>query len=129
MSIRFTETTAAVGVSLGIDLKKWLYSGQSEFQKIDVVETTHLGKMLLIDGLVMLTEHDEFVYHEMISHLPLFVHPNAKNVLVIGGGDGGTVREILKHPEVELVDLVDIDKMVTDVYCPPITYRKSELLF
>ncbi len=91
-----------------------LFSGKSEFQTVDVVETRGHGKMLLNDGLVMLTERDEFVYHDMITHVPLFVHPNPKKVLIIGGGDGGTAREVIRHPEVEKCVMVEIDGMVVD---------------
>lgn len=91
-----------------------LFSGKSEFQRVDVVETKAYGTMLLLDGLVMITDADEFIYHEMISHIPLCLHKNPRRVVVIGGGDGGTVREILKHPEVEEVILCEIDAMVID---------------
>ncbi len=91
-----------------------LFSGKSEFQKVEVVQTRWHGKMLLNDDLVMLTEADEFVYHDMITHVPLFTHPDPKKVLVIGGGDGGTAREVLRHENVEKVVMVEIDKMVVD---------------
>jgi spermidine synthase len=101
---------------LGLRLKveKVLFSGKSEFQTVDVVETKGHGKMLLNDGLIMVTERDEFAYHDMITHVPLFVHPNPKNVLVIGGGDGGTAREVIRHPGVEKCTMVEIDAMVVD---------------
>jgi len=101
---------------LGIKFKveKVLFSGKSEFQTVDVVETKGHGKMLLNDGLIMVTERDEFAYHDMISHVPLFVHPNPKNVLVIGGGDGGTAREVIRHAGVEKCTMVEIDGMVVD---------------
>lgn len=95
-------------------VRETLFSGTSPYQKVDIVDTITFGRMLLLDDMVMTTEKDEFVYHEMISHVPLLVHPNPKRVLVIGGGDGGTVREILKHPEVEEVVLCEIDDMVID---------------
>lgn len=79
-----------------------------------VVETAGHGKMLFNDGLAMISERDEFIYHDMITHVPLFVHPSPKQVLVIGGGDGGTAREVLRHPDVELCTMVEIDKMVVD---------------
>jgi spermidine synthase len=91
-----------------------LFSGKSDFQTVDVVETKAYGTMLLLDGLVMLTDSDEFIYHEMISHIPLCLHPNPRRVVVIGGGDGGTVREILKHKDVEEVILCEIDGMVIE---------------
>ena len=95
-------------------VEKTLSSVKSQFQQVDVVQTTRLGKMLLNDGLVMLTESDEMVYHDMISHVPLFVHPNPKKVLVIGGGDGGTAREVLRHSSVEKCVMVEIDEVVID---------------
>lgn len=95
-------------------VKNVLFSGKSEFQTVDVVETEGHGKMLLNDGLVMVTERDEFVYHDMIVHVPMFVHPNPKKVLVIGGGDGGTAREVLRHSSVEKCVMVEIDGMVVD---------------
>ena len=76
--------------ALKFKVNKVLFSGKSPFQTVDVVETELLGKMLLNDGLIMVTEKDEFVYHDMIAHVPMFTHPNPKKVLVIGGGDGGT---------------------------------------
>ena len=91
-----------------------LYSGKSSFQSVDVVKTRGYGKMLLNDGLVMVSEKDEFIYHDMIAHIPLFVHPEPENVLVIGGGDGGTVREVCRHESVKKCVMVEIDKMVVD---------------
>jgi len=91
-----------------------LYHAESEFQVVDIVDTKYWGRMLLLDGLVMTTEKDEFVYHDMISHIPMLAHPNPKQVLVIGGGDGGTVREVLRHPSVERVVLCEIDGLVIE---------------
>ncbi|MEM5793283.1 MAG: polyamine aminopropyltransferase [Candidatus Aenigmatarchaeota archaeon] len=100
------------GVALKIKIENILCSHQSKFQKIEVFETKPFGRMLVIDGIVMLTEADEFCYHEMITHVGMCVHPKPENVLIIGGGDGGTVREVLKHPEVKKVDLCEIDEDV-----------------
>lgn len=88
---------------------------QSDFQKIQVYETTGFGRMLVLDGKVQCTERDEFTYHEMLVHVPLLTHPNPRKVLVVGGGDGGTVREVLRHPDVEQVTLVEIDPQVIEV--------------
>ncbi len=105
----------AHGCTLSVRINEVLYQGASDFQKIMVFQTERLGRMLVLDGTTMLTEFDEFSYHEMITHVPLLIHPKPSRVLVIGGGDGGVVREALKHPEVELVHLCEIDRGVVDV--------------
>lgn len=115
MNLKFTEQYPEVGASFTLQVSSILFKGRSKFQEIQVIETNHFGKILIIDNFIMLTERDEFIYHEMIVHPSLYVHPNPGKILVIGGGDGGTVREILKHPEVRHVDLVDIDEMVSRV--------------
>jgi spermidine synthase len=101
-------------VRTSFKLKKRLFKGKSPFQTVEVVETAGHGRLLLIDGMTMVSERDEFVYHEMIAHPALFLHPKPRNVLVIGGGDGGTVREVLKHRSVERCILVEIDALVVD---------------
>ncbi|UTW60317.1 polyamine aminopropyltransferase [Kordiimonas sp. SCSIO 12603] len=114
---------------LGLRLKveKVLFSGKSEFQSVDVVETKGHGKMLLNDGLIMVTEKDEIAYHDMIAHVPLFTHPNPKKVLVIGGGDGGTAREVIRHKGVEKCVMVEIDAMVVDACKEHIPQTSSAL--
>ena len=97
-----------------MEVKKTIYHGESEFQTLDILDTFEFGRMLLLDGVVMLTERDEFVYHEMLVHVPLNTHPSPEKILVIGGGDGGTVREALKHPQVKEITLVEIDRMVVE---------------
>lgn len=97
---------------LTVGLKKLLFSEQSPYQLVEVYETDTWGNMMTIDGMVMLSEHDEFVYHEMLTHVPLFSHPDPVKVLIIGGGDGGSAREVLKHRTVEHVDMVEIDETV-----------------
>lgn len=99
---------------LTIGLKKLLFSEQSDYQLVEVYETDTWGNLMTIDGMVMLSERDEFVYHEMLAHVPMFTHPKPKRVLIIGGGDGGTAREVLKHNSVLHVDMVEIDKTVVD---------------
>ncbi len=91
-----------------------LYSKQSEFQSVEIFKSKGLGNVLTLDGLMMTTVEDEFFYHEMITHIPLCSHKNPENVLVIGGGDGGTVREVLKHDTVKNVDLCEIDGLVIE---------------
>jgi len=93
-------------------VERSLFSGESDFQHIDIVETAGFGRMLFNDSTAMISERDEFIYHEMISHVPLFVHPEVRRALVVGGGDGGTVREILRHRSVEHCRLVEIDPLV-----------------
>ncbi len=88
---------------------------RSEFQEVVVLQTRGYGKMLVLDGVIMVTEFDETSYHEMITHVPLMCHPNPRQALVIGGGDGGAVREVLKHKSIERVVLCEIDKAVVDV--------------
>jgi spermidine synthase len=95
-------------------VKRTVFSGRSPFQRVDIVETEGYGRMLFNDGNAMISERDEFIYHELIAHVPLFVRPGIRRVLVIGGGDGGTVREVLRHPSVESCHLVEIDRMVVD---------------
>ena len=102
-------------VKLHIQVDKQLYSNQSEFQRIDVFESPEFGRFLTLDGYMMLTEKDEFIYHEMITHVPMAVHPDVKDVLVIGAGDGGVVRELTRYPEIEKIDMVEIDPMVVEV--------------
>ncbi len=102
------------GFALAFQVRQTLFSGKSEFQRVDVIETVPYGRMLLNDGLVMATERDEHIYHEMLAHVPLFTHPHPRKVLVIGGGDGGTVREVLRHPSVEICYLVEIDELVVN---------------
>lgn len=97
---------------LTIGLKKLLFSEQSPYQTVEVYETDTWGNLMTIDGMVMLSERDEFVYHEMLAHVAMFSHPDPREVLIIGGGDGGTAREVLKHPSVQRVDLVEIDETV-----------------
>ncbi len=96
-------------------IKRSLYSIQSKYQKIDVLESVKMGNILLLDNKVMVTEKDEFYYHETITHTALSIHPNPVKVLVIGGGDGGTIREVLKYKTINQIDLVEIDEEVINV--------------
>ena len=102
-------------VKLSIRVNKQLFSEKSEFQRIDVFDSPEFGRFLTLDGYMMLTEKDEFIYHEMITHIPMAVHPQVRNVLLIGGGDGGAIRELSRYPEIEHIDLVEIDPMVVEV--------------
>ncbi len=114
MDLWFSEKhTPNVKFSIRVD--RQLYSGQSDFQRIDVFESPEFGRILVLDGYLMLTEKDEFIYHEMIVHTPMAVHPHVKNVLVIGAGDGGAVRELTRYPEIGRIDLAEIDGQVIEV--------------
>ena len=124
MSENFYKEITPAGFGIAIKQKEILFSEQSKFQKVEVFESdSELGRVLTLDDLMMTTEGDEWHYHEMIAHIPMMNHKCPKTVLVIGGGDGGTVREVLKHDTVEKVVLCEIDGMVIDAckkYLPTI---------
>jgi len=101
-------------VRFGLKVRRVLYSGQSKHQKIEVLDTEQFGRVLVLDGVFMISEADEHFYHEMIAHLAMTTAPSIRRVLVIGGGDGGTVREVLRHPEVESAVMVEIDGQVVE---------------
>lgn len=108
---------------LSAEVDEILFSGQSDFQKIEVAHSLEYGNMLVLDGVFQTSEKEEFVYHEVMSHIPLFLHPNPKNVLIIGGGDGGVARECVRHEAVERVTMVEIDGKVVELakqYLPDI---------
>jgi len=109
----FTEVCDEGGSAFSLKIKEKLHEEQTPYQRIEIYDTEHFGKLMVIDGFVMLTDRDNFIYHEMMSHPALFTHPNPRSVVVIGGGDCGTVREVLKHPEVRDVWQVEIDERVT----------------
>ena len=111
MDIWFSEKHTP-NVKLSIRVDKQLYSKQSAFQRIDIFESKDFGRFLTLDGIMMLTEKDEFIYHEMIVHVPMSVHPCAKKILVVGAGDGGVVRELCKYNCIEKIDVVEIDEEV-----------------
>lgn len=110
----FEEINPEETLALRFKITDHLFSKKSPFQQVDIYNTISHGKLLAHDSLVMTTEKDEFVYHDMITHVPMFIHPNPKNVLIIGGGDGGTSREVLKHPSVESCTMVEIDPVVIE---------------
>ena len=96
-------------------VERTLFSGQSEYQRVEILQSPQWGRVLVLDGMLMTSEVDEFFYHEMLVHPAMISLPQAaQNVLVIGGGDGGTIREVLKHSSVQKVTLVEIDGMVID---------------
>ncbi|OUP49047.1 polyamine aminopropyltransferase [Lachnoclostridium sp. An181] len=111
-------------VKLSFRIERQLFSAQSEYQRIDVLDSTEFGKIIVVDGDLTLTEKDEFIYHEMITHVPMAVHPCVRKVLVIGGGDGGVVRELIKYDEIESIDVVEMDPLLVEIcrkYIPEIT--------
>ena len=113
MELWYTEKqTENFGITAKIT--KTYVDEQTDFQALDMIETEEFGTMLVLDGMVMTTVKDEFVYHEMVAHPILFTHPNPEHVLVVGGGDGGVIREIMKHPKVKKAVLVDIDGKVIE---------------
>ncbi len=128
MNFWFSENhTPNVKISIRVD--RQLYSGKSEFQRIDVFDSPEFGRFLTLDGYMMLTEKDEFIYHEMITHVPMAVHPLVKKVLVIGAGDGGVIRELTRYPEIEHIDMVEIDPLVVEVcrkYLPKTACRLDD---
>ena len=128
MELWFTERhTPNVNFSIKVD--RQIYSGRSEFQRIDVFESDEFGRFLTLDGYMMLTEKDEFIYHEMITHVPMAVHPDVRDVLVIGAGDGGVVRELARYDGIRHIDLVEIDELVVEVckkYLPKTACRLDD---
>jgi len=128
MELWYTEKqTENFGITMKI--KRTMVHEQTDFQELAMIETEEYGNMLVLDGMVMTTERDEFVYHEMVAHPALFTHPNPENVLVVGGGDGGVIREVLKHPEVKKAVLVDIDGKVIEYskqYLPSIAGKLDD---
>jgi len=125
--IWFTEYwTENVGLTFKVKEVKKI---KSKYQEIAILDTVEFGRMLVLDGLVQTTERDEFIYHEMISHPAMLIHPEPKRVLVIGGGDGGTIREVLKYPSVEEAHLCEIDEKVifaAETYFPSISYALKD---
>ncbi|CAH8382961.1 unnamed protein product [Eruca vesicaria subsp. sativa] len=103
------------GEAHSLKVEKVLFQGKSDYQDVIVFQSATYGKVLVLDGVIQLTERDECAYQEMITHLPLCSIPNPKKVLVIGGGDGGVLREVARHASVEQIDMCEIDKMVVDV--------------
>ena len=113
MSLWYDETFLG-HTRLGLLSKETLFSARSPYQKIEVIDTVGFGRVLIIDNVFMTSEYDEFLYHEMLAHPALTTAPSIERVLVIGGGDGGTVREVLRHPDVKECVMIEIDEMVVD---------------
>lgn len=113
MDVWFNENQTPA-VRLGLRIGQVIHRERTSYQELTVLDTEAYGRMLVLDGAVQTTDRDEFVYHEMITHVPLVIHPCPRRVAIIGGGDGGAVREVLKHPTVEEVHLVEIDERVVE---------------
>mgnify|MGYP000780007829 FL=1 len=116
-------------VKFSIKVDKHLRSAESEYQRIDIFESKEFGRILTLDGYLMVTEKDEYIYHEMITHIPMAVNPDITNVLVIGAGDGGTVRELARYNHIKNIDMVEIDEMVVEIcreYLPQTACRLTD---
>lgn len=128
MELWFTEKqTTELAISCLV--KNTVFREKTKYQDLAVVDTYQYGRLLALDGIIMTTEADEFLYHEMITHVAMNTHPHPEQVLVIGGGDGGSVREILKHPTVKRVVLAEIDEGVVNAsrrYLPTISVGLSD---
>lgn len=102
-------------VKLSLKVDKHIYSEENEYLRIDVFDSYEYGRFIAIDGYIVTAEKDMFIYHEMLSHIPMAVHPSPRNILVFGAGDGGVIGELLKYPEVENIDVVEVNEGVTEV--------------
>lgn len=132
----FSEVAADDGSAFSLKIREKLHEEQTPFQRIEIYATEGFGNLMVIDGCTMLSSRDNFLYHEMMSHPALFTHPAPRRVCIIGGGDCGTLREVLKHPEVESAVQIDIDEGVTRLaerYFPELTESnkdpRAQLLF
>ncbi|MFI3114836.1 MAG: polyamine aminopropyltransferase [Clostridia bacterium] len=126
MELWFTEQQDE-DVRFSIKVDEPLVSATSKYQRIDIFKSKEFGRVLVLDGCLMVTEKDEYIYHEMITHTALSVKPDIKSVLVIGGGDGGTVRELCKYDKIERIDLVEIDKEVIEYSKEFLPFTASKL--
>ena len=114
-------------VRFSMKVEQQIASCESEFQRIDILKTSEFGKVLVLDGELMITQKDEFIYHEMITHVPMAVHPHVRDVLVIGAGDGGTIRELCKYDTIERIDMVEIDKLVVEASIEYLPFTSCKL--
>lgn len=126
MQLWYTENQTD-NVNFSMKVKEHIYSNKSDFQKIDIIDTYEFGRVLVIDNWTMVTEKDEFIYHEMITHVALATNPNIKNVLVIGAGDGGTVRELTRYNTIEKIDMVEIDELVVKASIEHLPFTSCKL--
>lgn len=125
----FTEQVPGAETAFSLKIKQKVHEEQSEFQHLEIYETETFGNLMVIDGCTMVSTRDNFFYHEMMSHPALYTHPNPKSVWIIGGGDCGTLREVLKHPSVEHAVQIDIDERVTrlaEIYFPELCESNND---
>ena len=113
--VKFFEKAPYSPIEYSYDIEEILYKGKSKFQEIMVIRNQYFGKMLILDDVVQLTERDEFFYHEMLAHIVMHAIPHPKKIIVLGGGDGGVLREILKHTTVKKTFFVEIDEEVINI--------------
>ena len=128
MELWYTENHTD-NVKFSIKVDKHLRSAESEYQRIDIFESKEFGRILTLDGYLMVTEKDEYIYHEMITHIPMAVNPDITNVLVIGAGDGGTIRELTRYNHIKNIDMVEIDELVVEIcreYLPQTACRLTD---
>ncbi|KPJ91511.1 MAG: spermidine synthase [Gammaproteobacteria bacterium SG8_11] len=132
----FSEINEEGGIAFSLQISEKLHEEQTQYQKIEIFETKKFGTLMVIDGFIMLSDRDNFLYHEMMSHPVLFTHPKPENVLIIGGGDCGTLREVLQHSSIKKAQQVEIDERVTrlsEQYFPELCSAnndpRAELLF
>jgi spermidine synthase len=121
---RWVEETLHRGFRVNLKADRVLFDSETEHQRLIIFDNADFGRVMMLDSIVQVTTKDEFIYHEMMSHVPLFAHGRAKRALIVGGGDGGVLREALRHPELEEVTLCEIDRGVTDLcrkYFPEIS--------
>lgn len=111
----FTEICTDVGTAFSLKIRKKLHEEKTDYQTIAIYETETFGNLMTIDGFTMVSSRDNFLYHEMMSHPALFIHPDPRNIVIIGGGDCGTLREVLKHPGIEKAQQIEIDRRVTEL--------------
>lgn len=114
-------------VKLSVQVDRQLYSEENEYIRLDIFESPEFGRFLTVDGYIITTERDEFIYHEMMTHVPMAVHPDPRKILVFGAGDGGVVRELLKYPDIEQIDMVEVNEGVVEACMKYLPFSASGL--
>lgn len=111
---RWVDETLHKHLRCSLEADRVLFEKQTEYQSLIIFDNGHFGRSMMLDGVIQLTESDEFIYHEMMAHVPMMAHPDPRRVLIIGGGDGGVTREVLRYKQVERLVQCEIDRMVVD---------------